>query len=208
MAKWLTAWRAEHDFLKAAPVHALQSTLKDLEESFKRYFKKTGGKPRFKRRGDKISFSEPDRACFSVDEAGARVCLPKIGWIRYRKSRELDGQIRNLTVSGDALGWHVSVQTERVQDHMVPEANSIATGDRGIKHFMALDDGSFIEPLNAHKLMLHRLRRYQRTCDRKVEHQKKTLGITGALPKGTKLPVSNRLSAARQRLARAGQHSW
>lgn len=57
-------------------------------------------------------------------------------------------------------------------------------------------------PLSTTKSMLYRLRRYQRACARKVELQKKAHGITGALPKGTRLPVFNRLARARQRLAR------
>ena len=37
-----------------------------------------------------------------------QVRFPKIGWIRFRLSRPFGGEIRNATVSCDALGWHVS----------------------------------------------------------------------------------------------------
>lgn len=203
MCKWLTAWRNSDEtaFLREPPVHALQSALKDLDEAFRRFFRKEGGYPKFKRRGDKVSFSEPDVKRFAVDETNSRIKLPKLGWLRYRKSRGLEGAAKNVTVSLDALGWHVSVQTERAENP-VPAATAIGAGDRGITNFLATAEGDLIAPLDAHKKALRRLRRYQRACARKVEAQKKALGLTGPIPKGKKLPVSNRLAKARAKLAK------
>jgi putative transposase len=203
MCKWLTAWKQdpERSFLKEPPVHALQSTLKDLDEAFRRFFRKEGGYPKFKRYGDRMSFSEPDVKLFAVDEANNRVRLPKLGWMRYRKSRELAGSARNLTVSCDALGWHVSIQTER-SENPASSATAIGAADRGITNFLATADGGLVSPLNAHRQALRRLRRYQRNCARKVEAQKKVVGIVSPVPKGIRLPVSNRLAKARARLAR------
>lgn len=203
MAKWLTGWKQdpEREFLKQPPVHALQSTLKDLDNAFRRFFRREGGYPKFKHRGDPLSFSEPDVKCFAVDQANSRARLPKLGWIRYRNSRELAGTSRNITVSCDALGWHVSIQTERMERNQ-PAATAIGAADRGATSFLALDNGTLFAPLNAHKQALHRLRRYQRGCARKVEAQKASMGITGAIPKGVRLPVSNRLTKARAGLAR------
>jgi putative transposase len=201
MAKWITDWRKEHAFLKAAPVHALQSTLRDLEDSFLIFFKKAGGRPGFKRYGDYMAFSEPDINCFKMDEANSRIRLPKVGWIRYRSSRDLQGQVKSLTVSCDpALGWHVSVMTESRIERTLLVSTAIGAGDRGVTNFIAQADGSIIAPLNAHKNMLFKLRKYQRVCARKVEAQKKVLGIIGSVPKGTRLPVSNRLKRAHSRL--------
>jgi putative transposase len=201
MGKWITDWRQEHAFLKAAPVHALQSTLRDLEDSFLIFFKKAGGRPGFKRHGDYMAFSEPDVNCFQMDEANSRIRLPKVGWMRYRHSRDLQGQVRSLTVSCDpALGWHVSVMTESRVERTPHLEDSMGAGDRGVNLFLAQADGKKTDPLNAHTPMLRRLKQYQRACARRVEAQKKALGIIGALPKGTKLPVSNRLKVARTKL--------
>jgi putative transposase len=204
MAKWLTAWRNSEElaYLKSAPVHALQSTLRDLDAAYQCFFKSKGGFPSFQRKGQNDDFRETDVACFEVDEANSRIKLPKLGWMRYRQSRLLSGQPKNVAVSHDALGWHVSIQTEREANNVLPESTRMGAADRGVTNFLALDSGELVEPLNAHKTALHRLRRYQRTCARKVEALKRELGITGAIPKGTKLPVSNRLMRSRQKLAR------
>lgn len=84
----------------------------------------------------------------------------------------------------------------------MPESTAIGAGDRGVTNFIAQADGSLIAPLNAHKSMLFKLRKYQRVCARKVESQKKALGIVGAIPKGTRLPVSNRLKSASAKLTK------
>ncbi len=202
MAKWLTAWRAADAtaFLREAPVHALQNALKDLNRAFQRFFGKKGGYPRFQRRVEHDGFRETDVACFAVDEATARIRLPKLGWLRYRASRPLEGIPKQVSVTRDALGWHVSIQTE-IEGTVASTATAIGAGDRGITNFLALADGRCIAPLNAHRTALSGLRRYQRSCARKVEAQKKALGITGPIPKGMRLPVSKRLAKARTRLA-------
>jgi len=101
MAKWLTAWRSDPAtaYLSEAPVHALQNTLKSLDEAFRRFFKKQGGYPKFKRYGEPVGVRETDVDCFAVDQANGRVRLPKIGWLRYRKSRDIEGTLKIVTVT-------------------------------------------------------------------------------------------------------------
>ncbi len=88
MAKQLTAWLAE------APVHPLQQKLKDLERAYQNFFAKRSQFPRFKRKGQGDSFRYPDNKQFKVDQAHSRIFLPKLGWIRYRNSREIVGTPR------------------------------------------------------------------------------------------------------------------
>jgi len=206
MAKWLTQWRndPETSYLKECPVHAEQMALKALDESFQKFFKGQGGYPKFTRRGQFEKFGESDVKCFEVDEANARVRLPKIGWVRYRKSRELDGTPKKVSVSLEANGWHISIQTERVQNLPLSESTAIAGGDRGIKNFIALDNGKIIKPLNAHKDALYKLRRYQRAIARKIEAAKVKAGIPKdkPFPKGFKLQKSNRLNKSLVRLSK------
>lgn len=199
MCKWLTAWRADPAtaFLKEAPVHALQEALKALDGAFRRFFKKEGGYPKFQRRGEHAAFRETDRACFDIDEANARIRLPKIGWVRYRKSRDIEGQPRNISLSKDARGWHVAIQTE-VDAPAFPGGVSIIGLDRGITNFYATSAGELKAPLNAHRTLLHRLRKYQRAVSRRMEAAKVRGGIPAGtpFPKGFRLEKSNRLRRA------------
>ena len=58
MSKYLTAWRncCETPWLAAAPRSALQYVLKDLEKAYANFFAGRAKFPRFKCKGDRISF--------------------------------------------------------------------------------------------------------------------------------------------------------
>lgn len=174
MAKHLTAWRNsdETPWLKDAPCHPMQHALKDLERAYKNFFGKRADFPRFKRKGKADSFRYPDKKKIKLDEANARIFLPKLGWLRYRKSREVLGTIKNATVIFASGKWFVSIQTEREVDAQVHPATSAVGIDLGIARFATLSDGTFIAPLNSFKRHQQRLARYQRAMSRKVKGSK------------------------------------
>ena len=171
MAKQLTAWRNSPDtaWLSQAPVHPLQHALKDLERAYKNFFAKRSDFPRFKKKGMGDSFRYPDAKQFKIDAGNSRVFLPKLGWLRYRNSRELLGTAKNITVSSNGGKWFVSIQTEREVAEPVHPSASIVGIDVGITRFATLSDGSFIEPLNTFRKHEQRLARYQRAMSRKTK---------------------------------------
>ncbi|MDX2505204.1 MAG: transposase [Gammaproteobacteria bacterium] len=88
----------EYAFLNLSPAQTLQQTLKQLERAFKDTFdKKQPLKkiPTRKKRGERDSFTFPQG--FRIE--GRRIFLPKIGWVNFRKSREIEGTAKNVTVS-------------------------------------------------------------------------------------------------------------
>ena len=115
MAKLLTEWRhsAQTPWLKDAPVHPLQHALKDLECAYRNFFAQRARFPRFKRKGRSESFRYPDAKQFQVDQVNSRIKLPKLGWVRYRNSREVLGVPRNITLSASGGKWYASIQTVR-----------------------------------------------------------------------------------------------
>ena len=133
LAKELTAWRngTETPWLKEAPVHPLQHALKDLERAYKNFFAKRAAFPRFKRKGERDSFRYPDPKQIKLDQGNARIFLPKLGWVRYRKSREVLGTVKNATVSFRSGKWHVSIQTEREVEQPIPTATTAIGIDVG-----------------------------------------------------------------------------
>jgi putative transposase len=96
MAAWLPVWKREQDFawLKDAPSQALQHALKDLEKAYKNFFAKRTDCPRFKRKNSSDSFRYPDPKQIKLDQRNNRVFLPKLGWICYRNSREVLGELQ------------------------------------------------------------------------------------------------------------------
>ncbi len=171
MAKQLTAWRngSETPWLKNAPVHPLQHSLKDLERSYKNFFAKRAALPKFKKRGQRDSFRYPDPKQIKLDQANDRIFLPKLGWIRYRNSRDVLGDLRNASICLSAGKWFVSIQTEREVEQPVPQAGGALGIDMGIVRFATMSDGSYLAPLNSYKQHEARLRRAQRSLSRKTK---------------------------------------
>lgn len=169
MAKLLTGWRNGVDtpWLKDAPCHPLQHALKDLEKAYKNFFAKRADFPRFKRKGGGDSFRYPDPKQIVLDQVNSRLFLPKLGWLRYRNSRDVPGELRNVTVSQSGGKWFVSIQTQREVEQPVHPATSIVGIDLGLARFATLSDGSFIEPINTFRKHQIRLAKHQRRMSRK-----------------------------------------
>ena len=171
MAKHLTGWRngTETPWLKDAPVHPLQHALKDLERAYTNFFAKRADFPRFKKKGQRDSFRYPDPKQIKLDQTNSRIFLPKLGWLRYRNSRDVLGAVRNATVSLAGGKWFVSIQSERKVEQPVPQATSAVGIDVGIARFATMSDGTFLAPLNSFRKHEARLRRYQRAMSRKTK---------------------------------------
>jgi putative transposase len=169
MAKRLTDWRngLETPWLKDAPVHPLQHALKDLERAYKNFFAKRTAFPRFKHKGTGDGFRYPDAKQFEIDQANSRIKLPKLGWIRYRNSRDMPGQAKNITISQAGGKWYASIQTEREMPQPLPTATTAIGIDVGITRFATLSDGSLINPLSSFKRHQQRLAKYQKRMSRK-----------------------------------------
>jgi putative transposase len=171
MAKLLTGWRngADTPWLKDAPCHPLQHALKDLEKAYKNFFARRADFPRFKRKGGGDAFRYPDPKQIRLDQANDRIFLPKLGWLRYRNSRAVLGEVRNVTVSQCGGKWFASIQTQREVEQPLPTATTAIGIDVGIARFATMSDASFIVPLNSFKKHQQRLARYQRRMRRKVK---------------------------------------
>jgi putative transposase len=165
----LTAWRngVETPWLKGSPVHPLQQTLKDLERAYQNFFAKRADFPRFKKKGQSDSFRYPDPKQIKLDQANSRIFLPKLGWMRYRNSREVLGVVKNVTVSGKQGKWFVSIQTEREVETPVHPSTAMVGIDMGIARFATLSDGSYFAPLNSFKRQEKALAKAQRAMSRK-----------------------------------------
>ena len=184
---------------------SLQNVLRSLDIAFQRFFKNDGGYPKFKRYGESCGLRETDVKCFAVDAANGRIKFPKVGWLRYRNSRQVEGKSKTVSLCRESDGWYVSIQVEVERSSCpVPTATAIGAADRGITNFLATNTGRLVAPLDAHKKSLYRLRRYQRAVARKIEAAKVTAGIPKdkPFPKGFRLQPSNRLRKAQARVAK------
>jgi putative transposase len=173
LANFLPLWKVDANtaWLREAPSQALQQALKQLESSYLNFFAKRADFPKFKKRGHRDSFRIPQG--FNVDEVNHRVFIPKLGWLRYRHSRDMLGIAKNITISQANGKWFAAIQTAREVDGPV-HTNSISPSsaigiDVGIARFATMSDGTYLEPISSFKKHEKRLARYQRATARKVK---------------------------------------
>ena len=169
LANLLPLWKQDPNlaWLKESPSQTLQQTLKDLERAYINFFSKRAGFPRFKKKGQSDSYRYP-QGC-KLDQGNSRIFLPKLGWMRYRNSREVLGEVKHVTVTHSCAKWFVSIQTEREVEPSLPPATTAIGIDVGVVRFATMSDGSHIEPINSFKKHQERLARYQRRMSRKVK---------------------------------------
>ena len=169
IANLLPEWKRELTWLKDCHSQVLQQALKDLESSFKNFFAKRSDFPKFKRKGEKDSFRFP-QGC-KLEQQNNRIYLPKIGWIRYRNSRAIVGEMKNVTVSRKCGKWYISVQTEFEQKTPQPKGGEIGI-DMGIVRFATLSNGEHFEPINAFKNLKGKLVKLQKQFKHKTRFSK------------------------------------
>jgi len=140
--KELTELKHQEDtsWLKTIHSQVLQQSLDDLDKAFQNFFrrlknKEVPGYPKFKCRGDKDSFRYPQ----GVKLENNQVFLPKIGWVRFRKSRDIHGMHKQTTVILEGGKWYVCFSCEwevAVPPFSLPtDALGI---DLGLEHFATL----------------------------------------------------------------------
>ena len=172
MAFWLTLWKKteEYCFLKTIHSQTLQQTLKNLERAFKEGFDKNQPikkMPTFKKKGMSDSFRYPQGV--KLDEAAKSIYLPKIGWVKYHRSRKITGDIKNVTVSRRGQHWYVSIQVQTEQKMPYHPSNDVIGVDLGITRFLTLSNGDYIEPIHSFRVLEKKLATAQRRLSKKVK---------------------------------------
>jgi putative transposase len=165
-AKLLTHLKKEYEWLKEVNSQSLQQTLKDLETAYVRFFKKLAKFPNFKKRSNKQSFRVPQH--FSITEEG-QLKLPKMTPIKMVIHREIEGEIKSVTITQTASGrYYASIVTELD----IPKAplNGEKIGmDLGLKDFVITSKPEKFPNPRYFQRSLRRLKIRQRRLSRKVK---------------------------------------
>jgi len=167
LAEMLVEWKKEQNFLNETHSQTYQQTLKSLDRALSEAFNKNNPKkfPVFKKKGLKDSFKYP-QGC-KLEEKDSRIYLPKLGWVCYRKSRSVEGEVKNVTVSKNCGKWYVSIQVEVEIEQPKHSSKSMVGIDVGIAKFATISNGEIIEGLNTFRKYEKRLAFLQRKLSRK-----------------------------------------
>ncbi|MCM3736727.1 IS200/IS605 family element RNA-guided endonuclease TnpB [Bacillus cytotoxicus] len=137
----LTQLKKEFIWLKEVDSISLQSVLKNLADAFTRFFKKQTDAPRFKSKKNKIQSYTTKQTNGNITIAGNKIKLPKLGFVHFAKSREVEGRILNATVRRNPSGkYFVSILVE-TEVQLLEKTGASVGVDVGLKDFAILSTG-------------------------------------------------------------------
>ena len=167
-ARELTALRRETDFIRAVSQTCQQYALKALDDAYRRFFKGLGGYPQPKKRGvnDSFTFNGREVVVERLNRRFGRVRLPKIGWVRFRMTRNLSGKITEATVSLTPLGWQISIGCKDCDVQEFAKDGAVGI-DRGVSVPLMLSDGTSYTMPEMLAVLDRRARKAQRIASRR-----------------------------------------
>lgn len=188
--KELTVLKQKLGWLQEPDKCALQNAVRNLDATYKNFFRrvKNGEKPGFPKFKSKRNHRQSYKSNGSIRVFDNAVQLPKLGKVKCRISRKVEGRILSATVSQNPSGkYFVSLCCTDVEIEPLPKTGAVIGVDMGLKAFAITSEG--MEYQNQRYLAKNqkKLARLQRQLSRK--------------PKG-----SNRRERARIQVARLHEH--
>ena len=139
----LTDLKKEKDYswLNLSDSMALQESLRDLDRAFQNFFKKNNDYPVFHSKHDKQSYRTRNQNN-SIRIEGNRLILPKIGKVKIKLSRQIQGRILNATISKTKTNkYFVSLCCEYEEKIRSNNGGKIGI-DVGLKEFYTDSNGT------------------------------------------------------------------
>lgn len=164
--------KKEYEWLKEVDSISLQQSLKDLDKAFKRFFSGLAGFPKFKskrkhRQSYRTQYFKRKSGTESIEIKGDKIKLPKLGWVKFRKSREVKGEIQNVTIRKPKTGkYYISICVQE-QIKELPQIDKAIGIDLGIEHFLATSDGQKIENPQVFRKYEKKISRLQKKLSKK-----------------------------------------
>ncbi|MED1013419.1 IS200/IS605 family element RNA-guided endonuclease TnpB [Bacillus mycoides] len=164
----LTQLKKELVWLKEVDSIAIQSSLKNLADSYSRFFKKQNQAPRFKSKKNNVQSYTTKHTNGNIAIVDNKIKLPNLGFVTFAKSREVYGRIMNATVRRNSSGkYFVAILTE-VEIQPLEKANSAIGIDLGITEFAILSDGHKIDNNKFTSKMEKKLKRKQHKLSKRA----------------------------------------
>lgn len=146
----LTDWKAENEWLQDGHAQAMQEAQKRVDLAFRAFFRrvKTGeepGYPRFKSKNRYDSFTYPQEKGNWRFLDNGRVRLSKIGEVKIKLHRPIEGEAKTLTIHRDSVGNWYACFSCIVEPKPLPPNDKVVGIDLGLTTFAVLSDGSQID---------------------------------------------------------------
>jgi len=162
----IVKWKVEHPELEDVHSQVLQNVSDRADKAYRNFFRRVKAKlnpgyPRFKNHDDGCRSFTYTQHGFAWDEDG-KLKLSKIGSIKVKQHREINGKIKTCTISTSHDKWYVAFQYEKTLTPITYKTDNAIGIDLGVRHYLTLSDGTKAENPKYLKQSLKKLQRYQR----------------------------------------------
>lgn len=164
----LKTLKQEYNWLTEIDSVSLQSSLRDLDMAYQKFFKEHTGFPKFKSKKNHYKSYKTKCTNNNIQVLQKQIKLPKLDLVDCRVSKQISGRILNATISQNPSGkYFVSVCCT---DVVIPQysSNSAVIGiDLGVKEFAITSDGQHIPNPKYFSKSEKKLAKLQRKLSRK-----------------------------------------
>jgi len=165
----LTAARAEYDWLAAGSQTVQQQALRDFAQAMRNFFHGTHRRPAWRKAGKHEGFRQVGVKPHHIKRLSRRhgqVWIPKVGWVRFRWTRDIPDTVKSYRVTLDRSGrWHIAFTA--IPESVPGPANGSVVGvDRGVTVSAALSTGELLHAPGLNAGETERLRRLQQRLAR------------------------------------------
>lgn len=198
MGYFIKPWRndPETKWLAACPHDALSGSLLALDRAFKKFFKNQGGYPKYHNASAGIRYAQKANRGTRFDPEARTIAVPKVGVVKCRGWKTIEGKIKNISVSSHGGRWFCSLQTEVEVADPVHSSEKYVGIDRGVVSMVVLSDGyTPVEGVERYQSSVTKIERRLEAMQRKLSRQQ-------GPDRRNKATVSNRWKVQKQKIAK------
>jgi putative transposase len=175
----------QRPWIKEVSSKAIKQSMCNCEKAFKKFFKKQGGFPKFKKKNNqdvKMYLPKNNKNDFEIKRH--KIKIPILKWIRLKEFGYMPkyAEITSCTLSIKANKYYISILTKEIIQYSQPQEYTEGIGvDLGIKELAINSDGEYFKNINKAKKVKKlekRLKKQQRRLSKKLNKNKRKGGAT------------------------------
>ena len=155
----------EFSFLKEVDSLALANAKLNLDRAFANFFEKKSKYPTFKKKGKRDSYTT-NNVNDNIEIVQSGIKLPKVGIVKTKLHRQVEGKIKSCTISKVAGKFYISIITEiekqEVEKLTCINEDKVLGIDFSVPHFAVDSNGAVFDYPKYYRRMQKKLAKEQR----------------------------------------------
>lgn len=167
MLEYLKELKIEFPFITEVSSRVSRIAVEDLENAYKRFFKKLGKFPKFKKKKLNESFAIREKEKFTID--GRKLKIEKLKTkVKMRNKLRFEGIPKQCTISFQGGKWFASILVDTYVESRNPRDEAIGV-DLGVKELATLSNGVVFSNPKFFRNKQKKLRKLQKKFARQIK---------------------------------------